>query len=93
MKMFEKNIPIEELIDDFDKYYYGKLEELKRVEELAIDISKNGLKHSLIVCKEGNHYDIVEGLHRLRALKKLGWREIPCIVVDWKAQAHPYPTR
>jgi ParB-like chromosome segregation protein Spo0J len=87
-----KNIPIEQIIDDFDRYYGQKPKALERVEKLMDDIVENGLKNPPIVHKiNENLYEIVEGIHRIRALKKLGWKEVPCKIVNHGPQATPYP--
>jgi ParB-like chromosome segregation protein Spo0J len=52
------------------------------VEPLINDIKKNGLKEPLYVVKVGDLYRVEDGNHRQRALKKLGWKIIPCIVLD-----------
>jgi ParB-like chromosome segregation protein Spo0J len=91
MEMIEKNIPIEEIIDDFDKWYGTIKKECEQMEKLKEDISKNGLKRRLFVRSQGNFYEVIDGLHRLRALNKLGWKEVPCVVVAWGVQAKPHP--
>jgi ParB-like chromosome segregation protein Spo0J len=85
-------IPIEQIRDDFDKYYSKKKKAIEWVEELAGDISKNGLKKPPIVHKIGDDlYEVVEGVHRVRALKRLGFKEILCEVSDRGPQASPCP--
>lgn len=87
------NIPIEQIRDDFDVYYNGKKKALQKVEELIEDISKNGLKTPLMIHKIGtNFYEVVEGVHRLRALKRLGWKEVPCEIQGHGPQLGPHPT-
>jgi len=55
----------------------------ERVAELVKSISENGLKQPLQVYPAGNGtYEIDDGNHRLKALKQLGWKEIPCMVFD-----------
>jgi ParB-like chromosome segregation protein Spo0J len=92
------NIPIEKIIDDFD-FYYGRKDQdekikakaLSKVEMLKEDILKNGLKNPLIVFEENGMYQIKDGTHRIRALKELGWKEVPCIISTSGRQAKPYP--
>jgi len=55
-------------------------------ELLMKDILKNGLNQPLQVTKMGDLYRILDGNHRLRALKILGWTKIPCMVLDGKWQ-------
>lgn len=92
--MVDKMIPIDQIVDTYEKTYGGKSTAKKIVEELIEDIPKNGLKRRLFVHQLGeNLYGVTDGLHRLRALQILGWKEIPCTIVDWKVQAKPHPQR
>jgi ParB-like chromosome segregation protein Spo0J len=92
--MIDKMIPIDQIIDTFDTTYIGRKKAFEIVDELVEDIAKNGLKHRLFVHQlEGNLYGVTDGLHRLRALKRLGWKEVPCTVVSWKVQAKNRPSR
>ncbi|MGC9116002.1 MAG: ParB/RepB/Spo0J family partition protein [Conexivisphaera sp.] len=52
------------------------------VEELAKSIAEKGLLHPLIVRPKDDHYEVVAGNRRLAALKLLGRRKAPCIVID-----------
>jgi len=84
-------IKVEEIRDDFD-LYYSKFEAAKmRVEELAEDISKNGLKCPIEIHRIKNCYEIVEGVHRFRAIKMLGWKEVECKILDYGPHATPCP--
>lgn len=47
------------------------------VHELADSISKVGLLNPITVDKD---YNLIAGLHRLEAVKLLGWTEIECTV-------------
>lgn len=47
------------------------------VQKLADSISKVGLLNPITVDQE---YTLIAGLHRLEAVKRLGWREIKCTV-------------
>ena len=49
------------------------------VEELAQSIQESGLMHPIIVNME---YTLIAGLHRLEAVKLLGWGKIKCMVMD-----------
>ena len=49
------------------------------VEELAQSIQEFGLMHPIIVNME---YTLIAGLHRLEAVKLLGWGKIQCTVMD-----------
>ena len=68
-------VPVEKIIDtDIDGLTY--------IDSLVEDIRKNGLKEPLQVHKVGDLYKVEDGNHRQRALKILGWKEIPCMVFD-----------
>ena len=49
------------------------------VEELADSIKELGLLTAITVDSE---YNLIAGLHRLEAVKSLGWKSIECVVVD-----------
>jgi len=87
------NISIEQIRDDFDKYYSNRKKAFEKVDELVKDISEHGLKTPITIHKIGNNfYEVVEGVHRLRALKQLGWKEVPCEIVTYGPQLGPHPT-
>ena len=94
MNMVDKMIPIEQIVDTFDETYGGRKKAFEIVDDLVEDIAKNGLRTRLFVHPlEGNLYGVTDGLHRLRALKRLSWKEVPCTVVPWKVQAKNRPSR
>jgi ParB family chromosome partitioning protein len=47
------------------------------IEDLKQEIQKDGLLSTLIVRKDGDHYELIDGERRLRALRELGWKKIP----------------
>jgi len=47
------------------------------VEDLKEEIQKDGLLSALIVREVGGAYELVDGERRLRALKELGWKNVP----------------
>jgi ParB family chromosome partitioning protein len=53
------------------------------VDNLATSLARIGLKTPITVrhFKDLDDYELVAGLHRLRAAQKLGWDEIPCWVL------------
>jgi ParB-like chromosome segregation protein Spo0J len=67
-------IPVERIIDP--DIWNLDIEPLKK------DILENGLKEPLYVRKDGNLYRVVDGNHRQRVLRELGWKVIPCMVFD-----------
>jgi len=50
------------------------------VEEMAESIKANGLLQPIMVKPTGNGYELVFGLHRLEACRRLGWRKVPALV-------------
>jgi len=50
------------------------------VEDLAKSIKANGLLQPIMVKPAGDGYELVFGLHRLEACRRLGWRTIPALV-------------
>jgi len=56
------------------------------VEDLARSIERVGLLHPLVVRREGDGYVVVAGVRRYLALVSLNYEEVPCVVIDGKAQ-------
>jgi ParB family chromosome partitioning protein len=52
------------------------------IEELANSIDKYGLLQPIVVIKDNENYILVAGERRLRAVKKLGKKDIKAIVLD-----------
>lgn len=54
------------------------------LEELAASIKANGLLQAIVVRRSvtGRTFELVAGERRLRAVKQLGWREIPAQIRD-----------
>jgi len=84
-------IKVSEIRDDFDLYYSRYPAAAKRVEELMGDITKNGLKEAIEIHKIEIGYEVVEGVHRFRAIKKLCWIEVECKIVQYGPHATPCP--
>jgi len=51
--------------------------------KLRAEIGQKGLCEPIIVRSGGNAYEIVDGEHRWRICRDLGWKEVPCIVQDY----------
>lgn len=63
----------------------------EQVEDLARAMEEIGLKTPVTVMKSGkDRFDLVAGLHRLEAAKRLGWKTIACHVLlgDQRDAAH-----
>lgn len=53
-----------------------------RVDALALDILENGLKNPIHVRRDENRYVLLEGLHRLEAMRALGEDTVAALVVS-----------
>lgn len=84
-------IKVSDIRDDFDLYYRKYPAAAQRVEELMIDIAKNGLKEPIELHKIEDCYEVVEGVHRFRAIKKLGWIEVECTILPYGPHPTPCP--
>ncbi len=51
-------------------------------DDLKGEIEKDGLLNDLVVRKNGDLYELIDGERRWRALKKLGWKSVPVRVVE-----------
>ncbi len=51
-----------------------------KIEELARTIHTHGVIQPIVVRKIGEGYEIIAGERRYRAMKKLGWSEVPAII-------------
>lgn len=61
-----------------DKTEFGQEE----LEELANNIAVFGLLHPLLVNSTNGRYVLISGERRLRAVKKLGWKQVDCIITE-----------
>jgi ParB family chromosome partitioning protein len=61
---------------------YSIRNDTDNIEELASSIQANGLLQPIIVRPKGKFFELVAGGRRLKACKLLGWRTIPCIVIE-----------
>ncbi|MBE1556517.1 nucleoid occlusion protein [Sporosarcina limicola] len=53
----------------------------EKIEELARTIHTHGVIQPIVIRKiNGNQYEIIAGERRYRAMKKLGWTEVPAII-------------
>lgn len=50
--------------------------------DLKEEIEKDGLLNDLIVREQGDHYELIDGERRWRALKELGWKTVPVQVIN-----------
>jgi ParB family transcriptional regulator, chromosome partitioning protein len=54
----------------------------EKLEELAASIREKGIIQPLVVCRKGNHYELIAGERRWRAAQKAGLREVPVVIQD-----------
>jgi len=53
---------------------------LPHAQELAVQISKDGLLHPITLRPRGDGFELIAGRHRLEAFRLLGWTHAPAIV-------------
>ena len=75
--MKTERIPME-LIDE-NEYNPNEMDENHYL-KLVQNIKKKGFRKPIEVRKNGERYTIVDGAHRFRACKELGYTEVDCIV-------------
>lgn len=75
------NVAIEKLIDNTNNARQKFEDKEQNIPGLAEDIRVNGLLSPLVVFpRKDGHYEIKAGSRRYRAVKLLGWKEVPCLV-------------
>lgn len=63
-----------------NKYQPRTIFSEEKIEELARTIHTHGVIQPIVIRKSGDGYEIIAGERRFRAMKKLGWDEVPAIV-------------
>lgn len=54
----------------------------EKMEELVESIRTVGIIEPLVIMKKGSRFEVIAGDRRLRAAKKAGLSEVPCVVAD-----------
>ena len=54
----------------------------EQLDELAKNIAIFGLLHPLLVNKVGDRYILISGERRLKAVRKLGWEQVDCMLTE-----------
>src|SRR5688500_17973941 len=80
-----QDIPVSEIKDP----HYNFREHLG-IEELELSIEQFGLLHPILVTIEHDQIRIVSGYRRYTACKKIGWRKIPCHIINVKDEKTEY---
>lgn len=62
---------------------YNPRVNLGKLDELILSINENCLLQPLVVRPRENHYEVIAGNRRLEACRQLGYRKIPCHIVDF----------
>ena len=52
------------------------------LDDLKQEIERDGLLTNLVVRKRRDHFELIDGERRWRALKELGWKTVPVRIVD-----------
>ncbi|MCZ2259038.1 nucleoid occlusion protein [Sporosarcina sp. G11-34] len=66
-----------------NKYQPRSIFSEEKIEELARTIHTHGVIQPIVIRPvEGNRYEIIAGERRYRAIKTLGWTEVPAIIRD-----------
>lgn len=63
-----------------NKYQPRTIFSEEKIEELARTIHTHGVIQPIVVRKSEEGYEIIAGERRYRAMKKLGWEEVPAII-------------
>lgn len=63
-----------------NKYQPRTIFSEEKIEELARTIHTHGVIQPIVIRKSDEGYEIIAGERRFRAMKKLGWEEVPAII-------------
>ena len=80
----ENEIPIA-LLDDHPMFGKGqpfREPTQERLDQMAESIRRNGILNPLLVRRMGERYQILGGHTRKAAAAKIGYKELPCVVMD-----------
>lgn len=77
-----RKLPLEKIIPN--RFQPRTIFNEEKIEELAKTIHTHGMIQPIVVRSiENDHYEIIAGERRYRAVKKLGWDSIPAILKDF----------
>ncbi len=71
-----KNVPVHEIVPS--PYQPRTIFDDERIEELCQTIKTHGVIQPIVVRMRNNMFELIAGERRLRAVKKIGFRNDPC---------------
>jgi ParB family chromosome partitioning protein len=74
-----RQIPVSDLVPDPENA--NEMDD-DLYEALIADIRDQGFTQPILVRREGDHYKIIDGEHRWRAVAEVGYANIPAVVID-----------
>ncbi|MGC8912085.1 MAG: ParB/RepB/Spo0J family partition protein, partial [Nitrososphaeria archaeon] len=79
--------PLSGFIEELEVYRihspkYSLRSDLGRLDELITSIEEKGLLEPIVVRPVEDGFEVVAGCRRLEACKRLGWRKIPCHIIE-----------
>lgn len=77
-----KRIPIDHIVPN--RFQPRTVFDDDKIEELSRTIHTHGIIQPIVLRQyEGNSYEIIAGERRWRAMKRLGWEEVPAIIKNY----------
>ncbi|WHY00747.1 nucleoid occlusion protein [Neobacillus sp. DY30] len=76
-----KKIPIESIVPN--RFQPRTVFDDEKIEELSRTIHTHGIIQPIVVRQFDGNYEIIAGERRWRAMKKLGWEEVPAIIKSY----------
>nr|WP_263323990.1 nucleoid occlusion protein [Neobacillus sp. Marseille-Q6967] len=76
-----KKIPIDSIVPN--RFQPRTVFDDEKIEELSRTIHTHGIIQPIVVRQFDGNYEIIAGERRWRAMKKLGWEEVPAIIKNY----------
>lgn len=76
------NVQVQTVRLETIKEVFNPRSDFSKVADIAVSIKSIGLIQPIAVRKDGSMFILVDGACRLRALKQLGIKEVPALIVD-----------
>ncbi len=80
-----QNIPRKKI--NIEEYQLRFMSGVMEIDSLARSIEEVCLISPLSVRRSGANYRLIAGQRRLAALDRLGWKDIPCVILDSRGKA------